>query len=176
MVKSEAFAINLDADSWNNFLSSITKPNTYDESCAWLFWDKPFCADHKVYVFPVHNVGLKGESAQVSFQPERREFQKVKETTKKLKLTKIGNVHTHVLTIADLPISAECYPSETDLKYAQKFNDIIRGIVTVFFPKRGAIGQVVGIVWHNKYGRILKEDIQTIENRSERFFMEVRGE
>jgi len=153
------FILKIDEESWNAFLDQITQPYCYEERCAWLFCDKPFCLDNKVYVFPVENVGLKGYSKEEAFAPNRKELQKVKRIARKKKLTRIGNLHTHVLTPNYEPLDFDydsfCLPSELDLKYAKKFNDIIRGIITVVFSKDGERGMVWDVVWHDQYGNIL---------------------
>jgi len=153
------FVLNIDKKSWNDFLNQIVQPYRYEESCAWLFCDKPFCLDHTVYVFPIENIGLKGHSKKSSFAPNRKQLQKVKQIAKKRGLTKIGNVHTHVLQPDYDPIDFDydsfCLPSELDLKFARKFNDIIRGIITVIFNKDGEHGMIWDIVWHDQYGNIL---------------------
>ena len=154
--------LNLDLDSWNTFLSNITKPYTYNESCAWLFCKKPFCEDNIVFIFPVKNIGLNDRSLQESFSPDKSQFAKVKRIAKANHLTRIGNVHTHILAPQNLVnlhpdfLEDSKHPSKTDLFYARKFNDIIRGVVTVVFDNEGDAGKVVSIVWHDQFGNILE--------------------
>jgi len=151
--------MNLDSESWKAFLRLAVEPGKYEESCAWLFCDKPFCDDHTVYVFPVKNIGLKGYTTRESFAPEKKSFQQVKKIAKKKQLTKIGLVHTHVLASGEEPDDMDyddfVLPSDEDLKFARRFNNVIRGIVMVVFAKDGQKGILWNVVWHDQFGNIL---------------------
>jgi len=154
------FKLNLDPSSWKAFLESVCEPNPrLEESCAWLFCDKPFSDDHTVYVFPIKNIGLKELGPSESFAPDKEDYARVKAISKERKLTRIGNVHTHVCSSWPDPIAEEKHlPSDLDLKYARRFNSIIRGIVTVRFPSKKGKGKIVAILWHDQFGNILKTD------------------
>jgi len=161
------FELNMDKTSWLNFVKEITKPNNYEETCAWLYIDTPFESNYKIYVYPVKNIGLPGESTRDTFSPDKKDFRRVKKEITKLGLTKIGNLHTHVLSPKDwwlkqnspvqTDIDAFSLPSGRDLKFARKFNDVLRGILTIVFYEHDEKGYLVRIVFHNKYGIVLSK-------------------
>jgi hypothetical protein len=143
---------------WHEFLDEVVKPaRRNQESCAWLFSEKPLCSDDVIHVVEVSNVGIKGDITN-SFAPNKKEFAKVKAMAKKSGYTRIGNVHTH--NVFDKALVAEQNkPSDTDLKFARRFNDIIRGIVVVVFPSEvDQDGVIEEIVWHNQYGDRLNQN------------------
>jgi len=158
-----------DVKSWGAFEDLVTKPRQYQESCGWMFIDRPFCSDHRVFLYPVKNMGRKGFSTFESFAPDKREFQRVKEVAKKMGLTRVGNVHTHVIVSSyiaeeheELPyvdnweelIESKVHlPSKDDLRFARRFNDILRGVITVFFSKDGEKGQIYARVFHDQFGK-----------------------
>ena len=177
----ENFRFNLDPETWNHFLDTITQPNAYAESCAWLFCDQPFCDNNAVFVFAVKNIGMKGHTVFESFAPDRKDFQQVKRKAKLEKLTKIGLVHTHVvvstyivdrnpdefedLVFADNleELKESSFPSEIDLKFARRFNNIIRGIVTVYFSRHGEKGQIHSVTWHDQFGSVLWREERSVK-------------
>ena len=121
---------------WNNFIK-IACENHPKESCAFLFAKTPFQITEKWFVFPVDNVS---DSPLESWVPDKKQMQQVKRKAKKAGLTKIGNVHSHPLpdNFKNLAIDAQektieyfKQPSEMDLKFASKHNDIVRGILVV---------------------------------------------
>jgi len=90
------FEINLDK-SFLDFVEHVTQKGVFDETCAWLYLDRPFYSDHKVSTLMVKNVGLRGQTTQESFALDRSELRKEKLFTKQRQLTNIGNVHAHVI-------------------------------------------------------------------------------
>lgn len=153
---------------WNNFLETITQHSrSKQESCAWIFAEihqYPNRYDDIWYVFEVKNDGLKyfgetrEEAMRYSFRPNKKDFEKVKRKARKLKLTRIGNVHTHVVIGNDIEeLEYQLNPSETDLLYARKFNDIIRAVIVVHFPDPEKKGILFGIAWFDQYGKILRK-------------------
>jgi hypothetical protein len=167
----DMFEFNLDPTSWKAFLESVCQWNPdLHESCAWLYCDKPFSDDHTVYVFPIKNVGLKGLGPSESFAPDKEDYARVKAIAKQKKLTRIGNVHTHVFSSQNSaipgtellftdPIAEKQYlPSDIDLNFARRFNSIVRGIVSVLFSEPSAKGTIIAILWHDQFGNILKTD------------------
>lgn len=144
------FSLNLEPKSWEAFLESVKQPHTYEESCAWLFSSKPFCSDDVVHVFPVKNVGAKG-----TFHPDKKDLARVKRLARKQRLTNIGNVHTHVIEPSMSTVAEFIEPSEEDLKFAKRWNNVVRGIVTVVFDKDGYPGRIFAVVWHDQHGKIL---------------------
>lgn len=147
--------------NWSGFLDRIIKPSrAKQESCAWIFAD----IENNIWnVLEVGNVGLKNKSIVRSFAPDKKEFTKVKKLARECKLTKLGNVHTHVVVEneydhIDGELENQLRPSEMDLKYARRFNDIIRGVIVVWFKDYKSKGMIYGIVWHDQYGNVLKRE------------------
>lgn len=157
--------------NWNGFLGTITQPSrSKQESCAWIFAD--IQTDYWE-IFEVKNIGLKyrgdtvEERVRSSFAPDKKDFAKIKRKARKLGLTKIGNVHTHVVIGSDPnELEYQFRPSEPDLKYAKKYNDIVRAVIVVSFPLSlirpyphcVENGKIYGIVWFDQYGKILKRE------------------
>ena len=141
--------------NWNDFLITIIKKSRKDqESCAWIFVD---IKNDEWNIIEVKNVGLTGQSKRHTFAPDKKDFAKAKRLARKNGWTRIGCVHTHVVN-NDEEAEYQMRPSEADLKYARKFNDIIRGIVVVKFDwhKNGII---YGMIWLDQYGTILMREI-----------------
>jgi len=150
---------------WHGFLDEVVKlERATQESCAWIFSEKPFCGDDVLHVVEVKNVGIKGDP-KFSFAPDPKEFAKIKAMAKKSQYTRIGNVHTHN-AFTDEQAVEQMKPSDIDLKYARRFNDVIRSIIVVrFHAKDSAVGQpgvIQGIVWHDQYGNILDLEVENI--------------
>ena len=116
--------------------------------------------------FPIGNAH---ENPQEGWIPDKKELAKIKIKTDKLDLVKIGNVHSHPMPnkkdyddymvsgkrLSDFDDQVDMWeefgsPSDMDLKYARKFNDIIRGILVV-----DDLG-VYHHVWHDKFGNRIK--------------------
>ena len=116
---------------WNGFIKQCCK-NYPNESCAFLFAKKPFNINEEWFVFPIDNVA---KDKNIQWQPDIKQLRKTKKKAKELKLICIGNIHSHplpdVFPTREENIDDAKYPSKDDLKYAQKFNDIIRGILVV---------------------------------------------
>jgi len=148
---------------WNGFLETIVKPSrSKQESCAWIFAD---IKRDMWSVFEVKNVGLPigymyyGEEAtRYTFAPDKKDFARVKRLARKLKLTRLGNVHTHIVIGDDKEeLEFQLRPSITDLAYARRYNNVVRAVIVVHFPDRRSKGKIYGIVWHDQYGKILKK-------------------
>jgi len=141
---------------WNGFLEKVTKKSRIkQESCAWIFSENPFSSDDTWHVFEVKNIGLKDYGADFSFAPDKNDFQRIKKLARKMKLTRIGNIHTHnVIGLNMREVDAQREPSDLDLKYARRYNDIIRGIIVVVFPNKKENGKIHDIIWHDQYGHI----------------------
>jgi hypothetical protein len=117
--------------NWNGFLK-IAVEEYPKEACAFLFAERPYSDNEEWVVFPVKNIS---ENPENEWKPDRKEMQKVKQMAKLLNLVKIGNIHTHPYP-ADILfdkkyLSGFIHPSVTDLKFASRFNDIVRGIILV---------------------------------------------
>lgn len=120
---------------WNDFLK-ICCENYPNESCALLFAKIPFRIVESWYVFPVDNISKNKTREWI---PDKKQMQIAKRKAKKLGLTRIGNIHSHPIPInykeifgnKEKAINHADSPSDMDLKYAQRFNDIVRGILVV---------------------------------------------
>ncbi len=124
--------------NWNEFLKMCCT-NYPNESCAFLFAEKPFSEFEKWHVFPVAN---NSSDPTNSWIPDKSQMAKVKKKARAFGLTKIGNIHSHPIPfdlLHKVPSPGEEFdivreaslPSELDLKFARKFNDTIRGILVV---------------------------------------------
>lgn len=119
--------------NWNGFLKHAVKeyPN---EVCGFLFSKKPYHTEEEWFVFPIKNIS---ETPEDEWIPDRKEMLKAKAKAIKLGLVKIGNVHSHPYQFMvgeeydERKMQEIIHPSELDLKFARKFNDIIRIIVCV---------------------------------------------
>ena len=137
---------------WNGFLETIIKRSReLQESCAWIFVDMKTDTWN---VLEVKNIGLKDMTIRHSFAPDKKEFTKIKRIAKKNKWTRIGCVHTHVVNTKN-EAEYQFRPSEPDLKYARKYNDIVRGIIVVQFINSKIKGKIYGMLWTDQYGNIL---------------------
>jgi len=139
---------------WNGYLSRAIK--SYKEEVAgFIFSDKPYSKDEKWIVYPCSN---KSENPSIEWVTDGKEIQKIKTKAKTLKLTRIGNIHTHPLqeneALTVELITHILTPSDKDLAYAQKFNDIIRGIMVC--TKK----EVIGLHFHDKFGRTVLMQIK----------------
>lgn len=145
---------------WNGFLKHAMDecPN---EVCGFLYSDKPLEEDGQWFVFPVENIA---KDKRHSWIPDKKELKEIKEKAREMKLIKIGNVHTHPIPSvregATLELMDEAIkPSDIDLKFAKRFNDIIRGIMLV------SKIAIYGIEFHDMFGRkievYLDEQIQS---------------
>ena len=103
----------------------------------------------KRFVAPVKNVAANPAEA---WQPDKKEMAKVKKKAVEKGLTKIGNIHSHTLPknlegrAREAFIEKSLTPSETDLAFARKFNDTVRGVIVVDSKA------IYGIKFHDKFG------------------------
>lgn len=145
---------------WNGFLKHAIDESP-DEVCGFLYSDKPLEQDGKWICFILDNVA---EDKQNSWIPDKKQVQQVKKKARKLKLIKIGNVHTHILsdnpTLEEMEYNIK--PSETDLKFAKRFNDIVRGIMIV--NKKA----VYGVEFHDMFGRKIEAFVTDFEKGGEK--------
>ena len=132
--------------SWNNFLGMCRKEYP-KEACGVLYSEKPYSNEEKWVVFPIKNVDQNPEEG---WYFDSKELQRIKNQAKKRKLVKIGNVHTHCVLEGE-KFSEEFFePSDTDLKFAQKYRDIVRGIVVLDSK------EIHGIKFHDMFGNMSK--------------------
>jgi proteasome lid subunit RPN8/RPN11 len=125
---------------WNGFIKICCEAYP-EERAAFLYADKPFSGEERWTAFPVKNVS---EDPENSWIPDKKDMARIKREAKKLKLTQIGNVHSHPFlesfTGEDLK-----QPSDVDLRFARRFNDTIRGILVVDKT------HVYDIYWHDQF-------------------------
>lgn len=120
---------------WNGFIKQCCT-NYPRESCAFLFAKIPFRMVEEWHVFPVDNIA---DDKQHHWQPDKKQMVKFKKKAKELGLTRIGNIHSHpipknyeeIFGSKEEAIEHANYPSDEDLKYAKRYNDIVRGILVV---------------------------------------------
>jgi len=130
--------------SWNNFLGMCRKEYP-KEACGVLYSDKPYSDEESWIIFPITNVDQNPEEG---WYFDSKELQKIKNQAKKRKLVRIGNVHTHCILEGE-KFSEEFFePSDTDLKFAQKYRDVVRGIV-VLDDK-----EIKGMKFHDMFGNM----------------------
>ena len=131
----------------NGFLKEAVE-NYPNESSGFLFTNAPYSgSQERWYIFSVKNVS---ESKRNSWHPDIKDMQRIKAKAKKLGLIKIGNVHTHPFPNEDWKgstVEDNKHPSDSDLKYAQKFNDLVRIIWVI---GKGAFLQSYV---HDKFGK-----------------------
>ena len=142
---------------WNGFLKNAVEafPN---EVCAFLFSRKPYSLEEKWFVFQVKNIS---DTPKNSWIPDRKEMLAIKSKAVKMRLVKIGNIHTHPYRGND-DIEDECKPSEMDLGFARKFNDIIRGIMVVDNKT------IYGIKFNDKFGNEIPIVVEQFDNKEAR--------
>ena len=141
---------------WNGFLKHAVE-ECPKEVCAFLFAKQPYSKNEEWYVFSVKNVAEDPVGAWI---PDKKEMLKVKSKATKMGIVKIGNVHTHPYYEEWLPFDIDkmneiIQPSDKDLHFARKFNDVVRIIVCV--DNKSVYGAYV----HDKFGNNL--DIQLVE-------------
>ena len=146
---------------WNGFLKHATQEYP-KEACGFLFSKMPYSEHEEWFVYQVKNIADNPEEAWI---PDRKEMLKVKAKATKLGMVKIGNVHTHpfqkdwknvddFMTVVDEIIK----PSEKDLHFARKFNDVVRIIVCV--DDKYAYGTYIHDKFGNKLEIKLEEEIK----------------
>jgi len=148
---------------FNGFLKEAMQ-NYPKESCAFLYSDKPLEQDGKWFVFSIKNISEEPEHFWI---PDKKEVAKIKKKARDMNLIKIGNIHTHPIPesfescIGEDFIEENFKPSDTDLKFAKKFNDIIRGIIVI--DKKA----IYGIKFHDMFGRKIDVVVEDKELNSD---------
>jgi len=153
---------------WNGFIKQCCE-NYPEESCAYLFAKTPFNLNEEWFVFPIDNVA---EDKNIQWQPDIKQLRKVKKMAKEMGLTRIGNIHSHPLSSVfptrEENIEDAKYPSDKDIKYAQKFNDVIRGILVV--NNEG----VYAHTFHDQFGKIIDIYLEEINIRPIEYKLKVK--
>lgn len=142
--------------AWNGFIQHAC--NSYpEEACALLYARTPFKEGEEWHVFPVPNSAPDKERGWTF---DKKQMKKIKRAAKKEQLTRIGNIHSHpipkehsqlTVTEQEAIIDHINQPSERDIKYAQRFNDIVRGILVV------GKDAVYAHCFHDQFGTIIED-------------------
>ena len=144
----------------NGFMKEAVE-NYPNESSGFLFTKNPYSSQEIWYIFSVKNVS---EDKQSSWKPDKNDMQRIKQQAKKLGLIKIGNVHTHPYPNSNWEGSSvedNKHPSDIDLSFAQKFNDLVRIIWVV--NKEGILGSFV----HDKFGNEIAIGLECVEKETD---------
>ena len=121
-----------------------------NEAVAMLYTNKPYGGkEEEWYLFPIVNTS---EHPSDSWTTTSKEISRVRKEAHKLGLTKLGNIHTHPHWEGH-DIEDEKLPSESDLAYAKKYNDIVGGIWVI---GKGAFFQSY---LHDIHGKEIQETI-----------------
>ncbi len=145
--------------NFNGFLKKAVEESP-KEVCAFLFSKKPYSDKEEWFCFPIQNIDPHPEEG---WMPDKKETQKIKQEARKLGLVKIGNIHTHPIPksfhscIGEDFIEENFKPSERDLKFAQKYGDIVRGIIVVDSEA------IYGIKFHDMFGNNLNISVMDKE-------------
>ena len=123
---------------WHGFLEDCAKEKEH-EICAWLYSDKPYGVNETWHMFRVKEVPTDWDKDGFAegFMPDVKDLARVGRLAKKERLVHLGNVHTHLITKAwhargfSVDVESAKSPSHTDLSYAAKYRDVVRGIVVV---------------------------------------------
>lgn len=155
---------------WNGFLNDAVQPDgARAEICGFLYSLHPFSSSDQWYVKRVGNRKDVGGFTP-EWAPNKADMARVKKEAKQIQVTKIGNIHTHPHS----PLSMKhgygnedgrlAMPSDTDLRFARRFNDLLRIIVAVNYPKMGSVGQVTDIVLHDQFGQLYSIELRFDES------------
>lgn len=149
---------------WNGFLEHAIEsyPN---EAAGFLFSRKPYSSEEEWFIFQVKNISDDPENAWI---PERKDMLRIKGKAIKMGLTKIGNIHTHPypkrVGFSEDLLSDIMRPSPAALKFAKRFNDVIRGILVC------DDNAIYGIHFHDKFGKkidvLVAEETKSSGDRS----------
>jgi len=134
--------------NWNGFLEKAIEAYP-EERAAFLFTTKPYGGQaEKWVVMPVINIHENPEDGWI---PDKKDMARIKAEAIKKGMTKIGNIHTHPyhkeFENDNVPFIDVISPSPKDLKFARRFNDIVRGILLV------GEGKILDTFWHDKFGK-----------------------
>ena len=168
--RSVMIAVNTNAERikihWQGFLKHAVEEHP-KEAAGFLFSRKPYSSEEEWYVFTVKNAS---DDPCNSWFPDRKDMQRIKAKAIRMGLVKIGNVHTHPYP-PQIPFNEEelsnlLKPSTpdnkavpegfSDLDFARKFNDVIRGILVVNNDT------IYGCKWHDKFGNNI--DVKVISD------------
>lgn len=148
---------------WNNFIK-ICCDNYPNESCSILYAKSPFQKIEDWFVFPIDNIAKNKKN---HWQYDKKQLQHVKGRAKKLGLTRIGNIHSHPIPknyyelfgSLEKAINHASPPSDDDLKYAKRYNDIVRGILVVDDKA------IYAHCFHDQFGNVLDLYLEGVNRR-----------
>jgi len=146
---------------WNGFIKQCCEAHPH-EACAVLYIKHPFTKGQELFVFPITNVH---GSPEEGWNFDSKELARAKREAQKLGLVKIGNVHSHPLAPGQRDLGIDAWrviglPSNTDLMFAKKYSDVLRGILVV--DKKG----IYHHTWHDKYGNLV--ELYLVDEEEER--------
>lgn len=126
---------------WHGFLEWAVKEFP-KEACGLLFSKLPYSEKEEWHVYYIKNIHATPLRA---WHPDKKEMKMIKKEALNRGLVLIGNIHTHPYK-RQATVETLLMPSKTDLFYAKKYNDIIRGILVI----RNKV--IHGIRFHDKFG------------------------
>ena len=149
---------------WHGFLRDVLNPENEDhELCAWLFSTHPYAADEEWHVMRVKEIpkDWDGDGFYEGWAPDKKDLDRVKKIARSKGWTPIGTIHTHPVGPSwcekenvTKAIIAESAPSEVDLKFQRRFNQIIRGILVVNYFEKPP--KIEAVIWHDQYGKLIQ--------------------
>lgn len=148
--------MNIKRVHFNGFLE-LAMQSIPNEACGFLYTRLPYDISEIWDIFPLKNVSDDPKNA---WQPDSNEVTKVKRMAHRLGLTKIGNIHSHPYVNKNKTIAWHLQPSDIDLKFAQRFSDVIRGIIVVTRQK------ILGIGFHDRYGKKIDVSVYDVAAKS----------
>lgn len=131
----------------DNFISHARKqfPN---EAAGFLFSKNLYSPQEEWLILPVGNIS---ESPQDSWFPDKKDMLKAKKEATNKGFIKIGNIHTHPCPVGTFDDWEQLVqPSDKDLMFARKFNDIVR--IILLLDKTALLACFV----HDKFGNEIK--------------------
>ncbi len=131
--------------NWHSFLE-FAREKIPKEACGFVFAENMYTEGEIWHVMILTNIS---EDPENSWLVDSKEVAKIKKLAIQNKWIKIGNVHSHPLTVEGYDEDL-LKPSELDLKFARKFRDIARAVVVCGKNK------IYGIRWHDMFGKELK--------------------
>lgn len=143
--------------SWNGWLEDAIR-NYPRESCGILYTSRPYDSTmENWHIIPVKNVSPTPLSA---WQPDRQELEQAKEHARNGKWTQLGNVHTHPHFLRPAPDDA--LPSDVDLRFARRYNNAVRGVITIAPGENGTL-RFFDYCFHDQFGQLLDIEVANWE-------------
>ncbi len=130
--------------NWHGFLE-FAKEQAPKEACGFVFANNMYTKHETWNIMMLTNTS---EDPENSWLVDSKDVARIKKIAIQNKWIKIGNVHSHPLTVEGYEEEL-LEPSDLDLKFARKFRDIARGIIVCNSNK------IFGIRWHDMFGKEL---------------------